>query len=229
MERLETRLRAFAERHGVPLSPEQIRRLDRLDQMVAEWSRALDLSGFPDPEQRVRRYLLEPLDASRFVPEGTGAALDVGTGGGSPGLPLAVLRPGHRWTLLEPNGRRAVFLEEALTQLGLEGARVERSRLQDFAPKGGFAIITSRGVSLDETSLKRMSRWLEPGGRLLLFTGHARSNVLLGWRGILREKTQVALAPDLKAWLVVLEKPLETTARSPDSPDGEDPAGGSGT
>ena len=122
-----------------------------------------------------------------------------------------------------------MFLEEALTQLGLVGTRVERARLSDFVPEGRFVVITSRGVSLDEESLERMARWLEPGGRLLLFTGRARSEVLLGWRGVLREKARVALAPNLRGWLLVLEKPLETTVASPDPKDEEDPAGGSGT
>ena len=144
-------------------------------------------------------------------------------------LPLALVRPGLRFTLLEPNRRRAVFLEEALNCLGLVGARVERARLSDFAPEGRFAVITSRGVSLDQESLQRMAGWLEPGGRLLLFTGRARSEVLRGWRGVLREKARVALAPDLKGWLLVLEKPLGTTVAPPDSKGEEDPAGGSGT
>ena len=228
--RLDDRLRVFAERQGIPLTPEQRRRLEQLDRLVGEWNRALDLSGFRDADERVNRYFLEPLDASRWLPAGSsGAALDVGSGGGSPVLPLALVRPGLRFTLLEPNRRRAVFLEEALTQLGLVGARVERARLSDFVPEGRFAVITSRGVSLDGESLEQMARWLEPGGRLLLFTGRARSEVLCGWRGVLREKARVALAPDLKGWLLVLEKPLETTIAPPDSKGGGDQAGGSGT
>ncbi len=229
VDRLEDRLRVFAERHGVPLTPEQGHRLEQLDRLVGEWNRVLDLSGFRDADERVNRYFLEPLDASRWLPERSGAALDVGAGGGSPGLSLALVQPGLRFTLLEPNRRRAVFLEEALTQLGFVGARVERARLSDFVPEGRFAVITSRGVSLDEESLERMARWLVPGGRLLLFTGRARSEVLLGWRGVLREKARVALAPDLKGWLLVLEKPLETTVARPDSKGEPYPAGGNGT
>jgi 16S rRNA (guanine527-N7)-methyltransferase len=230
--RLEDRLRVFAERHGIPLTPEQRRRLEQLDRLVGEWNRALDLSGFRDADERVNRYFLEPLYASRWLPERSsrsGVALDVGSGGGSPVLPLALVRLGLRFTLLEPNRRRAVFLEEALIQLGLVGARVERARFSDFVPEGRFVVITSRGVSLDRESLERMARWLEPGGRLLLFTGRARSEVLLGWRGVLREKARVALAPDLKGWLLVLEKPSKRTVAPPDSKGGGDPAGGSGT
>ena len=226
---LDDRLRVFAEHHGIPLTPEQRRRLEQLDRLVGEWNRALDLSGFRDAEERVNRYFLEPLDASRWLPARSASALDVGAGGGSPGLPLALVQPGLRSTLLEPNRRRAVFLEEALTELGLVGARVVRARLSDFVPEGRFDVVTSRGVSLDQESLERMARWLEPGGRLLLFTGRARSEVLLGWRGVLREKARVALAPDLRGWLLVLEKPLETTVAPPDPKGEEDPAGGSET
>ena len=208
---LGERLRVFAKSRGIPLTPGQARRLERLDRLVTEWSRVLDLSGFRDAEERISRYFLEPLDALRWIPDRAGEALDVGTGGGSPALPLAVVAPGHRWTLLEPNRRRGVFLEEALAQLRLPGARVQRTRLQAFLPEKPFVVITSRGVSLDEASLGRMATWLEPGGRLLLFTGRARSEALLAWRGCLREKARVALAPGFRGWLLVLERlqPLE--------------------
>jgi 16S rRNA (guanine527-N7)-methyltransferase len=177
--------------------------------LVTEWSRALALSGFRDAEERIARYFLEPLDALRWIPDRTGEALDVGAGGGSPSLPLAVATPGLRWTLLEPNRRRGVFLEEALALLRLPGARVERARLEAFFPEKPFVVITSRGVSLDEASLGRLASWLAPGGRLLLFTGRARSQSLLAWRGSLEEKARVALAPGFKGWLLVLERPRE--------------------
>ena len=125
--------------------------------------------------------------------------------------------------------RSKIGLEEASIQLGLVGARVERARLSDYLPERRFVVISSRGVSLDRASLQRMARWLEPGGRLLLFTGRARSETLLGWRGDLREKVRFALAPELRAWLLVLEKPLETTVARPASKGEEDPVGGSGT
>ncbi|MGH9459839.1 MAG: 16S rRNA (guanine(527)-N(7))-methyltransferase RsmG, partial [Vicinamibacteria bacterium] len=199
-------LRAFAKPRGIPLTPGQASRLERLDRWFTDWSRVLGLSGFRDAEERISRYFLEPLDAHRWIPDRAGEALDVGAGGGSPALPLAVVTPGLRWTLLEPNRRRAVFLEEALVQLGLPGARVQRVRLEAFLPEKPFVVITSRGVSLDEASLGRMASWLEPGGRLLLFTGRARSEALLAWRGSLRELARVALAPGFKGWLLVLER-----------------------
>jgi 16S rRNA (guanine527-N7)-methyltransferase len=177
--------------------------------MLTEWNVAVDLSGFRDEAERFDRYLAEPPDASRWLASRPGAALDVGSGGGSPALPLAVARPGHRWTLLEPNRRRAVFLEEALLALGLEQARVVRARWEDFVPEAPLLAVTSRGVALTPDSLPKMADWLEPGGRLLLFTGRGRSEELLEGGvggGGLHLKARVALAPRLKAWLVVFEK-----------------------
>ncbi len=204
-DRLEDRLRGL----DVPLSNAQVGQLVKLDHLLAEWSKGVDLSGFRDDEERFHRYLAEPLDAHRWLPDRTGAALDIGSGGGSPALPLAVARPGDHWTLLEPNRRRAVFLEEALWGLGLEGSRVVRMRWEDFVPDAPFLTITSRGVALPAGSLQTMAEWLEPAGRLLLVTGQKRGEELVqGGARIprLHLKAQIALAPELKAWLVVFER-----------------------
>ncbi len=208
-DRLEDRLRGL----DIPLSNAQVGQLVKLDHLLAEWSKGVDLSGFRDDEERFHRYLAEPLDAHRWLPDRTGAALDIGSGGGSPALPLAVARPGDHWTLLEPNRRRAVFLEEALSSLGLEGSRVVRMRWEDFVPDVPFLTITSRGVALPAGSLQTMADWLEPAGRLLLFTGQKRGEELVQWGAHiprLHLKAQITLAPELKAWLVVFER-RETT------------------
>jgi len=226
---LASRLRRFCKDRGIPLSAEQCARLEELDRLLTEWNRVLDLSGFRDPEERVNRYFLEPLDASGWIPAGEGEILDVGSGGGSPALPLAVVHPEKRWTFLEPHGRRAVFLEEASRRLGLVGARVARARWEEFTPERKFVTVTSRGVSLDEAAVQKMAGWLQPGGRLLLFTGRARSEALAVGKGSLRERARQALAPGLSGWLLVLEEPSETRVASPGAEGGEDPAGENGT
>jgi 16S rRNA (guanine527-N7)-methyltransferase len=202
---VEDRLRGL----DIPLGKAQIGQLAKLDDLLEEWGKAVDLAGFRDREERFHRYLAEPLDAYRWLPDRAGPALDIGSGGGSPALPLAVARPGDHWTLLEPNRRRAVFLEEALSILGLKGSRVVRRRWEDFVPDVSFLTITSRGVALPASSLPTFADWLEPAGRLLLFTGQERSEELVQW-GVdiprLSLKAQIALAPQFKAWLVVFER-----------------------
>ena len=204
---MEDRLREL----DIPLSDAQIAQLGELDDLLEEWGGAVDLSGFRDREERFHRNLAEPLDALPWLPTRTGAALDIGSGGGSPALPLAVARPGHQWTLLEPNRRRAVFLEEAFATLGLESASVVRRRWEDFVPDHPdrhFLTITTRGLAVTVSFLSTVANWLEPAGRLLLFTGEERSGELVRWGAdipVLELKAQVALAPRLKAWLVVFE------------------------
>jgi 16S rRNA (guanine527-N7)-methyltransferase len=211
VSRLIDKLRKFTEAQGVFLTPSQLSQLDRLDSLLTRWSHAVDLSGFRDPGERFDRYFCEPLDASRWLPQREGGlALDLGSGGGSPALPLAVVQPGGRWTLLEPNRRKAVFLEEAVAELGLEGVRVSRSRLEAFAPEEPLDVVTSRGVALSRESLATVTGWLKPTGRLLLFTSRDRGEQLAEWkgggRGGVEAVAQVGLAPGFKSWLVVLEK-----------------------
>ena len=100
-----------------------------LDALVTKFDRAAGLTSFRSSEERIRRYFAEPLAALNWAPEG-GLAIDIGSGGGSPALPMAIARPMLEWVLVEANGRKAIFLEEAVRALGLERIRVYRGRYE---------------------------------------------------------------------------------------------------
>lgn len=201
------------------LSDEQIDRLETLDQWVARWSKRVDLVGFRTEEERVRRYFAEALVAARFLPGDTssGEALDVGSGGGSPALPLAVARPGWHWTLVESRRKRRLFLEEATRALGLESVRVVGARFEGLAQEGPIDAVTMRGVRVSEAFLERASSWLRAGGRVLWFS--SRERLESGSAGLDRfslKSTEgpVRLLPGGGASILVLEKTHEATHRT---------------
>jgi 16S rRNA (guanine527-N7)-methyltransferase len=171
-DELRKALRGAAE--AEELTDEQVERLETLDRLLARWSKRVDLVGFRSEEDRVRRYFAEALAAARFLSRGPGEALDVGSGGGSPALPLAIVRPGFRFSLVESRRKRCLFLEEAVRELRLDRVRVVASRFEGMAVGGPVDAVTVRGVRMTSALLERASLWLRPGGRVLWFSSRER-------------------------------------------------------
>lgn len=191
---------------GVALDAGQCEKMIRLDSMVVKWNRSARLVGFRSDEERFDRYFGEALHASLWLPD-EGRVVDVGTGGGSPALPMAIYRPGLEWILLEPNQRKALFLEEVSTTLGLASLKVERSRLMGFRPEVPVQVVTTRGLALSRDSMDAMSQWLDPQGRFFIFSGQKAAERIVdfnqeGWK----IKLQQRLAPRCQALLVLLAR-----------------------
>lgn len=132
-----------------------------LDTLEA-WARRINLTGARTPGERVER-LVAPVAAMATVPE-SGTLIDVGSGNGSPGLVLALLRPDLEVTLLEPRLRRWAFLREAARNASRPGVQVVRSRHDTYrgAPAG---TVTMRALAL---SLPDLAPLLRPGGQIIV-------------------------------------------------------------
>lgn len=136
----------------------------------------MNLTGARSPEARVRVLVQDPLEAREFVP--TGRLIDIGSGNGSPGLVLALLRPDLRVTLLEPRLKRWAFLKEAVRGLGRE-VEVLRLRHEDYSGEPADTL-SLRGLSLPLGSLGGLVR---PGGELLIFGGKPKEEPPFKARG----------------------------------------------
>ena len=122
----------------------------------------------------VGKHLLDSLAMHGYVgplAERGGALADLGTGAGLPGIPLSIVKPGLRVTLVESNGKKARFMREALRQLGLEHARVAESRIEAFAEPGAYDAITARALATLPLILELGGHLLKPGGVLLAMKG----------------------------------------------------------
>lgn len=133
-------------------------------------SKARDL-GFLGPgpiDEHVRRAL----DLSVATDEAPGRALDLGSGGGVPGLPLMLLWPESRWVLLEASSKRAAFLKEAVAALDLvRRAEVELGRAETAARsdlRGGFDLVVARGFAGPAVTAECGSGFLRIGGRMIV-------------------------------------------------------------
>jgi 16S rRNA (guanine(527)-N(7))-methyltransferase RsmG len=145
---------------GVPAG--QVPPLARYLELVESWNQRTNLTGATTPEERVRVLVADPWRASAIVAPGT--LIDVGSGNGSPGLVLALLRPDLQVTLLEPRARRWAFLREVARLVGRLDIRVERARCDEFGGQARTVTVRALGLGLSELADR-----VEPGGELLLF------------------------------------------------------------
>jgi 16S rRNA (guanine(527)-N(7))-methyltransferase RsmG len=158
---------------GARLGRRHVERLEALDRLLVEWSGRMDLTGFDSPTERALRYFAEPLAAGRWIGSAR-RALDIGSGGGSPALPLAVVFPEVAWTLVESRRKKARFLEQAIETLELPEAVVVAERYEAVRSIGRFDIVTLRGVRVERKMRRSLIGELVSGGRLLWFSGRER-------------------------------------------------------
>jgi 16S rRNA G527 N7-methylase RsmG len=191
------------------LPPETYGKLETLNRLLTHWSARLDLVGFKTEAERILRYFAEPLAASKWLPR-AGSALDIGSGGGSPGFPFAIARPQLSWTFLEPRLRRRLFLEEAARELQLENVLVSPDRFAPGAGRSGgdLAAISSRGVRLTARDLEAVGEALSIGGRLLWLSGEDRLREAGDWLRARRDLSveRFKLLPGSEARLLVVSR-----------------------
>ena len=152
------------------LDPVHAEPLARYLALLLRWNATYNLTAIRDPREMVTKHLLDSLAMAPFVREVPTLA-DLGTGPGLPGIPLAVVTPGLRVTLVESNGKKARFMREALRVLGLGNAEVAESRIEALDRPGAFAAITARALATLPQIITLGGHLLAPGGVLLAMKG----------------------------------------------------------
>ena len=137
--------------------------------LLARWNRAYNLTAVRDPAEMVRRQLLDSLSILPWVTRGP--VLDVGTGAGLPGIPLAVARPDLNFSLLDTNGKKTRFVQQVVGELGLANIEVIKSRVEALARNGHYALITSRAFATLADMRQTTAHLLATGGCWLAMKG----------------------------------------------------------
>jgi len=151
------------------LSDDQQQQLLVFLALLNKWNKAYNLTAVRNEGEMVSRQLLDSLSILPWVT--TEHLLDVGAGGGLPGVPLAIVLPGTRFTLLDSNGKKTRFLNQCVLELGLKNVEVIHGRAEDCKPEQPFSQISSRAF----TALDNLVAWcgglLANEGRFLAMKG----------------------------------------------------------
>ena len=161
-------LRALAARFGRELDGATLAGLSRYVDLLHTWNVRINLTGARTAEAIIEDQLPDAFALARLVPAGI-RLVDVGSGGGLPALPFALLRPDVRLTLAEPRSRRRAFLATALRELEVR-AELLAQRADDL-PAGTFDAAGARAVFPPGEWLERGARLVVPGGSVFLFLG----------------------------------------------------------
>jgi 16S rRNA (guanine527-N7)-methyltransferase len=170
-------IRARADALGLAVADELVARLGTYLDLLARWNRRINLTSFnldAPADAAIDRLIVEPLRAAAFVRAEDRIALDIGSGGGSPAIPLALACPWLQMTLVEVRARKAAFLREAVRALDLASARVEAVAVETLAASSlvnRVDVVTMRAVRADREIWMTVEALLAPGGRALWFGG----------------------------------------------------------
>ncbi len=178
---------------GVALEASVQRRLLNYIGLLGKWNRVYNLTAVRKPEQMVTRHLLDSLSVLQFVREPR--ILDVGSGAGLPGIPLALARPQWEFVLLDSNGKKARFLTQAVTELELGNVSVVQARVEEYQNETLFTTIVSRAFASVGEFVTGARHLLAPGGIYIAMKGAypvaEMDDLPAGYRVVATHKLQV--------------------------------------
>ncbi|MDR0363110.1 MAG: 16S rRNA (guanine(527)-N(7))-methyltransferase RsmG [Planctomycetota bacterium] len=208
--------RLFA-RHDFPVGDARLEKFWLLYDLLRRHNASLDLTRIMGIEATVLKHFVDSAIILRWV-EFTGPVLDIGTGPGFPGLPLAIMRPDLRFILAESRGKRVAFLEQAVRVLGLKNAVVHPRSVREDSPLGedhGVPVgdVVTRALETIPPTLERVLPLVPPGAKIVFMKGPGSDGEIAAARSAyaaaytLRDDIAYALpGTDQSRRLVVFEK-----------------------
>jgi 16S rRNA (guanine527-N7)-methyltransferase len=147
------RLQMLLSKTNLTVSDDQQAQLVKLVELLHKWNKAYNLTSVRDPKQMLVKHIMDSIVVSPHL-DGQ-RLIDVGTGPGLPGLPLAILNPNKQFVLLDSLGKRLRFIRQAVLELGLKNVEFVQSRVEEYQPEQKFDVVLSRAFA----SLEDMLFW----------------------------------------------------------------------
>jgi 16S rRNA (guanine527-N7)-methyltransferase len=166
------RVRAGAAALSVSLSPEALERMARHGRMLLQWNRKVNLTRIVDPDEVAVKHFVDALAPVPFLPP-EARIVDIGAGGGFPGIPLAAVRSGLRVTLVDSVRKKASFMDHVIRILELANAEARHVRAESLAEEaaGVFDLAICRALADLPEILRLAAPLLRPGGEILALKG----------------------------------------------------------
>jgi 16S rRNA (guanine527-N7)-methyltransferase len=201
------RISRRARRTNLDLQPESTAAHAEFLALLSAWNERMNLTALNDRDEAVDRLILEPVAAARLL-SGATSVLDLGSGGGSPAIPLKVQLSRASLCMVESKIRKGAFLREAVRKLGLERVRVESRRFEELLTDASIHescdVVTIRAVRIQTATLMAAQAFLKPGGRLALFRGPGEAPLLSV--PTLSMESDEPLVENLRSRLLILRK-----------------------
>jgi 16S rRNA (guanine527-N7)-methyltransferase len=173
---IREKLAKRARKAGLSLPKATISGLDAYFQLLTKWNQKVSLTSLPiaeEGEEALDRLLIEPALATQYLPLASAVVIDVGSGGGSPAIPMKLVSPGIAMRMIESKTRKAAFLREAIRHLELNGTFVEASRVEELLIRPELHeaadVVTVRAVRTEKKLLTQIQAFLKPDGLLFIF------------------------------------------------------------
>jgi 16S rRNA (guanine527-N7)-methyltransferase len=172
----QDRLARRARRVGVALNADLKSKLETYFRLLSVWDRKINLTGFnlsdPSPEA-LDKLLIEPLLAARHVASSATRLIDIGSGGGSPAIPMLLAVPSVQGALVEAKTRKSVFLREAVRALEMNHVEVLTARYEELLARPDLheahELLTIRAVRIEARVLMNLQAFVKPSGEIFLF------------------------------------------------------------
>lgn len=167
---LEESIRGGIDLLGVPFPAEGVERCAAYLRLLEKWNRVHNLTAVRETDQMVVLHLLDSLSLLPHIRE-VHTLLDVGSGGGLPGIPIAIARPDLAVTLLDSSHKKASFLEQARVELALANTSVVCERVEQWRPERTFDVVVSRAFAELAEFVAQSQHLVSAGGRMLAMKG----------------------------------------------------------
>jgi 16S rRNA (guanine527-N7)-methyltransferase len=172
---LRSRLTRRAKKAGAFLPDELAGQLTCYYDLLSRWNRKINLTALDQPDEAIDRLLLEPVLAARYLPPAISSLMDIGSGGGSPAIPLKLCAQTASLTMVEAKARKSAFLREAVRTLRLDRTAVETARYEELLARPelheAVDVLSLRAVRVEVRTLLTLQAFIRPGGLLFLFRG----------------------------------------------------------
>jgi 16S rRNA (guanine527-N7)-methyltransferase len=155
---------------GIDLDAAAVAKSAQYLRLIEKWNRVHNLTAVRAPEQMVVLHLLDSLTILPYLAEAR-SLLDVGSGPGLPGIPVAIARPSLEVTLLDASHKKTTFLEQARTELDLANVQVACERVERWRPERTFDVVVSRAFADLGEFVAQAQHLVAPGGRMLAMKG----------------------------------------------------------